>query len=830
MKKCTALFLALSLAAHAAGALSVLAAAEENTADAYVIFSDPIQSKNMTFFDGGQDDPYALTYNEKVVLDGEEARKVYGYSPTVNYVYLRMNDSFYKKATDHDFFIDLRFYQFGPGAATFRFQYTSLTGIKTLTIRKEAEPMWVTKRLHIADANFDHSIDDVGADIKIISGAFNAFAFMNVWKASSIRNNSEFEIGAASTDHADRLYELGLYVPDEEDYENELQTELTKAKAAAMIVKLMGKEDELSECSTSMTGASADEGKALGYLEENNYIDWSGDAQASVTQEELVKAFSRIQGITEDGDLFDNAIEAGLIMPEDLILQPGKVAVVNNLLCLGYNWLIMGDDSGEQNANALVKKNLIEDGAFDKYCYYEKYIDDYSGLPVEYFDMGEDGVERMYFTKTYWLRDGDAFIISDRAESRLYKYTLATHKVEALHGAELKSNDAALTENNLLYIWNQSSSAADRIFYSLDLDEPKYDEITAEVNAGGTAFEGELAFNSSNGVIGFSGEGGAAQAEGKAYSYNIPFENATAGDQSGKWSNSWYFGIPDSFLYGANPEKVEIEVEYYAPDGSGRFDITVNDENSRYTAPVVPNEWTTKVFTIKKEDGKYSTFCNGYDGVSDFKLMFEDCQAYVHKVSVRKYKNNMKNLGPRPKSAYLIHATKDGKFVSVNNDHGAEHTFELYDAEKGTWSGELYEGDFVGPGRDTDHVMINPVYGNLILFCHDGIEDKDMDRLWLHDTKTGSYRNLYVQRRNIKDVMTGEKIGHENWSHDGESVVAVKYRETPNIGRSGIFRCSKYGTYPEYLNDDYDYCTATRRRTEDGSLRIPRSTAWAEEE
>jgi len=805
MKKFTALILALSCMS---GVFSLSVAAEENNADAYVIFSDPIESKNMKFFDGGQDDPYALTYNEKVVLDGEQARKVYGYSPTVNYVYLRMDESFYNKETDHDFFIDLRFYQFGPGAATFRLQYSSLSGVKTITIRKEAEPMWVTKRLHIDDANFNHSIDDVGADIKIVSGAFNAFAFIHVTTAASVRNNIEFDVGAAPSEHAKSMYDMGLYVPDGDDYEKDLQSNLTKAKAADMIVKIIGKEDELSGYSTSMTGASEDEGRALGYLEKNNYIDWSGDARSSLTQEELVKVFAKIQGISESGDLFDNAISTGLIKPSDLILQPGKLATLNNLLCLGYNWLLLGDDSGEQNANSLVAKNLISDDAFDKYCYYEKYIDDYSGLPVEYFDMGTDGVERMYFTKTYWLKDGDAFIVSDWAEARLYKYTLATHKVEALHGAEFKSNDAALTQDNLLYIWNQSSSASDRIFYSLDLNEPNYDEISAEVNADGTAFEGDLTLNRSKGVydknIGFSGEDGLSQAEGKPYSYNVPAEN----NPSGKWGNSWYFGIPDSFLYGANPEKVEIEVEYYAPDGTGKLYITVNDDNSKYSAPVVPGKWTKKVFTIKKDDGKFSTFCNGYDGISDFKLMFENCQAYVRKVSVRKYKNNIKNLGPRP-SGYLIHTTKDGKFVSVNCDHGTAHTFELYDAENGTWYGELFEGDFVGPGRDTDHVMINPVYSNLILFCHDGVDvdgvNLDLDRLWLHDTKTGSYKNIYKQRTNIKNIQTGEKIGHENWSADGESIVAVKYRETPNIGRSGIFRVNRFGEDAEYLNDDYDY-------------------------
>jgi len=788
MKKIMALFLALSCIV---GTLPAFAADDIYEADAYVIFSDTIESKNIKFFDGGQDDPYALMYNEKVVLEGEEARKVYGYAPTVNYVYMQMDESFYDVEEDHDFFIDLRFYQFGPGAATFRLQYPTETATNTLTIRKEAEVMWVTKRIHVTDAYFNHSIDDVGADIKIISGAFNAFAFMTVKNAKSIRTEPEYDVGQAEADRAKSMYDMGLYVPDGDDYTKNLATDLTKAKTAKMIVKIIGKEAEIEGCTTLMTGASDEESKALGYLEKNNYIDWSGDAQATLTQEELVEVFCKIQGVVIEDDIFDSAIAAGLIKTEDLILQPAKNAVENNLLRLGYNWLHIADDSGEKNAMSLVKKNLVSGDKFEKDVYYEKYIDDYSGLPVEFFDFGKNALERIYFTQTYWLNDGSALVVGDISERKLYKYTLDTHEVEPLHGDDIKCNDFGITENNMMYMRNIAAHAKDRMQYSIDLNEPLKETISATVNAEGTAFEGDLVFGGE--AIAFSGKDSSEAVEGKAYSYNS------------KPEDSWYFNIPDDFLYGKYSENVEIEVEYFAPDGKGKLALSVNSDDSKYTAPVEADGWITKRFVIKEDDGKGSGFSNGFNGVSDIKLMFEDCCAYVRKVSVTKHNNNVKWLAERPQgNGYLVQTTRDGKFYTLTGENDP-YTIVLHDVEKNEWQTMTFE-DFFGPGSNrTTHVMINPVYPNLILFCHEGGAKEDFDRLWLHDTETGTYKNIYRQYQNLKNVMEGEKVGHESWLMDGETIVTVKYRESPSIGRMGITRINKYGDDREYVNDDYDF-------------------------
>lgn len=802
MKKIMALILALSCMV---GVLPTLAIATDvDGADAYVIFGDTIESKNMKFFDGGQDDPYALMYNEKVVLEGEEARKVYGYAPTVNYVYLRMDENFYDVEDDHDFFIDLRFYQFGPGAATFKLQYATEKGAQTLTLRKEAEVMWVTKRIHVTDAKFNHSIDEVGADIKIISGAFNAFAFIQVKNAKSIREEPEFEVGQAEADRARSLYEMGLYATEDEDYTKDLETELTKAKAAKMIVKIIGREAEISGCSTTMTGASEEESKALGYLEKNNYIDWSGDAQSTITQEELAEVFCKIQGVSTEGDIFDNAIEAGLIKTEDLILQPTKNAVENNLLRMGYNWLFLGDDSGEANSNTLVKNDIVSAENFEKDVYYEKYIDEYTGLPVEFIDFGKNGLERIYFTQTYWLNDGNSFVVSDIAERRLYKYSLDTHELVPLHGDEIDCNDFAISQNNMMYMRNMNVTAEERFGYKLDLNEPMYEVITAEVNADGTAFEGALVLNRAKGSydknIGFSGEDGLTQVEGKAYSYNIP-----ADDSSNRWGNSWYFNIPDDFLYGKYSENVEVEVEYYAPNGSGKLALTVNDDNSKYTTQVVSDEWTTKRFIIKTDDGKNSKFSNGYDGVSDLKLMFEDCQGYIRKVSVTKHKDNLEQMALRP-GGYLVQTTNDGKFYSLTGENDP-FTMAICDVENDTWDIRTFE-DFFGPGTTrTTHVMINPVYSNLIIFCHEGGASVDLDRLWLHNTETGKYENIYRQYTNLKNEVQGEHVGHESWTMDGETIVGVKYRLAgASLGRSGIYRINKYGDDREYIDaDDFDF-------------------------
>jgi len=479
--------------------------------------------------------------------------------------------------------------------------------------------------------------------------------------------------------------------------------------------------------------------------------------------------------------------------------------------------------------------------AYAKNVFYSSYTDSATGRTVEYFDLDGDNVERLYFTQSYWLKDSDAFVVSSKSESRMYKYNVTTHTVEALHGTDIKCNDVGITKDNLMYMRPMADTEAERKLYCMDLNKKASStEISAEVNSNGTAFEGDLIlrrrYDNSRWTnteaydrkIIFSGETGKSAVGGKTYSYNEEYTECVKGKYQ-RWRNSWYFDIPNSFLDGKNYETVEIEVEYYLPSVATNktLSLFVGSDKAEYTSSLVSEKWTTAVFTISKNDGKNVDFTDNYSNVtsnnfydkytetaSNFRIMTKGStnnagsQIYIHKVTVRKItENKMICLGDRP-WGYQIHPTRDGKFLSITGDDG-NYEILIYDVEKGTW--ETISKKFPSPNTVANHAMINPVYNNLVLFAHEGTATQVFDRMWIYDRNTGEFYNVFKQYNNMTTTTTGEAVGHESWTADGENIVAVKYKEPNNIGKSGIIRMNKYGGEREYLNDDYDYwhCSAS---------------------
>ncbi len=408
-----------------------------NDKNAWVILGNDIKEKNITFFDGALEDKKSPTYNEKVIIDGVEARKVY----QQNYIYLKLDDKFYDKENDHDFFIKISLYQFGPDRGRLYLQYPSETGSKTLTIWKEKDPMWVTMQVYIGDADFDHSIDDVGADIKIISGVYNAFSKIEIVNARNIKYDNDFDVETlVSAGRADTLKSLGLYSFDEK--ENYLKNKLTKASAAAKIVKILGREKEALKYNSNMSGISAEESHAIGYLKSNNYADWDGGADEPVSQKELVEAFANIQGLSTEGDVMQTAIDKGLLTKSDMMMQPGKTAIDDNLITLGYRWLIMPGKHGVENIVDMMNENLIDENKLKdasevriQGLYYTKprklkkteIIDATTGR--RYYCIDKDGAQlvREYYTANLWTADNKRFIVEDAWEGSP-KYIYDTEK------------------------------------------------------------------------------------------------------------------------------------------------------------------------------------------------------------------------------------------------------------------------------------------------------------------------------------------------------------------------------------------------------------------
>jgi len=480
MNKFIALFLALVGFSNAAKPEPTINQSSAVTAEtnfnseytAWVNLGSTIDGKNMTFFDGGQSDSSSSTYNEKVFIDGVSARKFY----LGNHAYFKMDETTYDKKNDHAFFIDLTFYQFGPERGRITFNYASLTGKKTITLWKEKDPMWASTRVYIDDACFDHSIvddkdPDVHADIQLVSGVYNAFSQIVVTNANTIEYNNEFNVGLTAKDSAKSLYELGLYSSSQDDATSDLASSLTKARAAAKIVKIIGREKEALKYSSNMTDTTDEENHAIGYLQKNNYISWTGSGKAPITQTEIVDVFLKIQGIKAQEDIIDTAIEKGVVKTADMIMQPNKTATEDNLVALGYNWIFLKNKHGAYNIaemmdNKLISEETIKNNSSTRIsCLYyvkprklerQEIIDDTTGRKYYHVDRGTQLV-RDYYTANFWTSDNKRFVVEDYdAGDELFLYDTEKNTLQFL----CYGNDPVV------------SKKTDRMYYFTYYDDP----------------------------------------------------------------------------------------------------------------------------------------------------------------------------------------------------------------------------------------------------------------------------------------------------------------------------------------------------------------------
>lgn len=105
-----------------------------------------------------------------------------------------------------------------------------------------------------------------------------------------------------------------------------------------------------------------------------------------------------------------------------------------------------------------------------------------------------------------------------------------------------------------------------------------------------------------------------------------------------------------------------------------------------------------------------------------------------------------------------------------------------------------------------DHMNINPVYDNLVMFAHEGSgidHNGCMDRVWMLDTASGAYYNAFRQKK-YTDTIPAETVSHEGWSHDGERIV-MAMASGGGIAPGGILTIAKDGTDRRYVNNDYSY-------------------------
>jgi len=359
-------------------------------------------------------------------------------------------------------------------------------------------------------------------------------------------------------------------------------------------------------------------------------------------------------------------------------------------------------------------------------------------------------------------------------------------------------------------------------------------EVSFEVNSAGTGYTGDLTFRrwidwSQSGcydrMIAYSGEAKTgsdwstsvlAPIDGKYFTYNVEYTEFGA-DTNGwkRWRNRWHFDVPDNFLQFKDYNRVEVEVEYYAPSISGStggtVSLFVNSDNTEYTKTVsCTGQWETLTYTIDKNDGKNATFNNGYysewddKGYSDICIMPKDCQLYIHKVTVRKVNPTYKNLG-NALGSWLPHVANNGDLSLVT---GNEQKVVIYEAAKKSFAAANVWGNVT-------HAIINPVYPNLVLYNREKSAELEFFRINVLDRNksegNGRRVTVFHQYNNLtgdsqtQGATTGEAIGHEDWTPDGEHIVAVKYAKSTNIGKNGIVIMDKDGSNRRYINDDYEY-------------------------
>ena len=260
----------------------------------------------------------------------------------------------------------------------------------------------------------------------------------------------------------------------------------------------------------------------------------------------------------------------------------------------------------------------------------------------------------------------------------------------------------------------------------------------------------------------------------------------------------YYDTITDSFS--------KRTIEYFDLDGQNtvRLYFTQNYWLKDSNAFVVGGENDNKLYKYDLKSHDVQTLNDGKTaGTIDFAVTNENKMYFLSNGDKKIYCEDLETGKTKYVTDYptnniaMIHSTADGKFFTVTGGG-----MPVYDVENKTWD-KRYKKTFPAPNTIANHVMINPIYENLTLFAHEGTTTDIFDRIWRLDRNTGEFKNIFRQYKNIENVVTGETTGHESWTSDGESIVAVKYSYAKNVGKSGIVRMNKDGGDREYLNSDY---------------------------
>lgn len=500
------------------------------------------------------------------------------------------------------------------------------------------------------------------------------------------------------------------------------------------------------------------------------------------------------------------------------------------------------------------------------HAYYGTVTDSVSGRTIQIFDLGTESsgeqTTRTYVSQNAWFSDSKSFIVRKDSTNRLYRYYIDTHTAEPLFKSGLELDNAAVVgPDNRVYarcmtdghIYVQPPTITNgevELYMTLPFKSGYEDATASSSSEASTASDGEdytengLTFRLCNGNR-WRTSLTVARKRGDKYCRATVCEDRDSGGwtwadyrrwRSGDFGTQMQFRV-DNSLIPATQRNVTIEFDYY--DDSNANGQSIELKYLQYNNGGTPNiatkrisltgsnTWKTGKFVLA--DAQFSHNVNSGRDLNDANGQMFDFQlglggnyggfaaSYV-KVSVTDIVDLGYALGgwhPYVSSNGDLSLTKGT--TDYDSDGNNASKIVIYEASKGTFAETPV-------WKYSTHAMINPKYPNLVLYSYDGSsEATTFGRINLFNRSTMFKGELYKQHKNSSGgATTGEAIGHEAWTPDGDYIVAVKYRRDTNVGKSGIVRMDKNGENIEYINDDYKYwhCDASA----DGRWIVAEST------
>ncbi len=459
-----------------------------NENNAYIIFSDTAQEKQMSFEDGfGKTVREDLTYNEKVEFKGIVGRQVF----YQNQMFIRFDPSF-ASPEDTTFKITVNYYDYG-GAGYFHVDYTtpgsdttygriSVLKMGSPTIKEEdREEMgkWWEVTFYISDASFRQAMD-YGADLRICTGGYNTFAKIEVENLSRTAGEKTFDIFNKKS--ANSLKVFNLYEEyNEANADALLGEELTREKALKYMLQFAGiaEDAKTQNLPCSFTDVSAEYKPYVGMAESLGIVkNTTGTlgAQETFPQSELAMWYLNFLGV-EDAAALSNPLSGAaqykLLNAGNMVFQPTKKAMLDNLVAMANNMLPLKNvktekcylsdlyNSGKITVDTFKATgdttllNWLMKGEF--YMPPEEHYDSETGRTYYTINLLGEHAIKNYYTMPMTATDDKRFYFRDN-DSNIYEYNMETYMVKYICSGRLNSEHffCVSGKNNLWYLDAQS--------------------------------------------------------------------------------------------------------------------------------------------------------------------------------------------------------------------------------------------------------------------------------------------------------------------------------------------------------------------------------------